>query len=334
MLRKIAVVVAALTTSLFTLPFHAWAAGITPTEVVGTAPAAAATLASRAYPKGASTAILTSALVQNLADAVTAAPLSAVLKAPILLTTGPMSVGSQTLAEIKTLHVQKVILIGAVDNAAIRSQLPHGMSVVGYAGSTRYRTSAVVFKHVELAGGNPKTVFYASANDANLTDALTVDDVAAATKSPILLLPPSGKVPLAYSNLIKSSQTSYVVGAAVSYHAPLPNEVNLAGVDRFTTATLVNQRFFHHPTGIVVTNAGYLLDALVASPYAGRQSMPLVMVGTHVIPGPSYDYLAQIASGVHSVLTVGNAVAMSPLMVRAVVQLMESGGSPGLGEPR
>jgi putative cell wall-binding protein len=299
-----------------------WAASPGMTSVTGPPAVAAATMATSQYPSGATTAILTSGQAQNLADAVTAAPLARVLNAPILLTDSPSVVGNVASAALQVLKVKRVILIGADNNASLRHQLPSGLTVVGYSGATRYQTAAAVFRAVEQAGGNRDAVFFASGNNANLTDALTVDPVAAAEKIPVLLVPPTGGLPKAYAALVRPSITSYVVGAAVSYHETLPHPVDLAGVDRYTTADLVNQRFFPHPSGIVITNASYLFDSLIASPYAGAHDMPMVMVNTTMIPGPSYDYLAAVAPEIKTVLTVGSAVAVSPAMQRAVTELL------------
>ncbi len=296
------------------------------TQISGSAVSAAVAMASRAYPQGVGTAILTSAQLQNLADAVSAAPLADTLKAPMLLTLSPTSVGNATVTELKTLHVDHVILIGADDNAKLKSELPPGVTVTGYAGANRYQTSAEVFRAVETNGGNRRLVFYASGNNPNLTDALTVDAVASAKEAPILLLPPTGGIPKAYAGLISASQTSYVVGAAVSYHDKFSHVVDLAGVDRFATATLVNQQFFPHPTGMVVTNASYLMDSLVASTFAGTRQWPMVMVGTTVIPGPSFDYLAGVASSVTDMFAVGSSSALSSAMVKALVQLTQMDG--------
>jgi len=310
------------------LPASTMAASLQPKpiSIVGTAQVAAVAAASLSYPKGVGTAILTSAAIANLADAVSAAPLAETLKAPILLTTSPVAIGSATAAELVALHVHRVVLIGADDNSTLKAELPHAMTSVGYAGANRYQTAAAVFRAVEANGGDTQMVFYASGNDANLTDALTVDAVASAKKAPILLLPPTGQVPTAYTGLVKADQTSYVVGAAVSYHDRLPHVIPLAGVNRFVTATLVNQKFFAHPTGIVITNAAYLMDSLVASPLAGSQGMPIVMVGTTVIPGPSFDYLASVAPQVANIVTVGSPVAISQAMVQALVELTKMDG--------
>ncbi len=310
-------------------PLVGFAAGarttVQETQIQGPAPIVASRLATSAYPKGAKAVVLTSASLAHLADAVTAAPLAALLKAPILLTTSDTQVGAATEATLKALAPRRVILVGAVDNPAIRSQLPSGATVVAYRGSSRYQTAFKVAEAVAGASGPLNHLYFASGNNQNLTDALTVDPIAAAERAPILLLPPGGGVPAVYQPLIRRARMIFVVGAAAKYHARLPHPLDLAGVDRYTTAAEVNQRFFPRPSGVVVTNAAFLLDALAASPWAGMHRQPVVMVNQDVIPGPSYDYLASLAGNIHSVLTVGTSGAILPQMAKAVASLVQTG---------
>ncbi len=300
-------------------------AGVKETQIQGSAPVVASRLATLAYPQGAKAVIITSGELGHLADAVTAAPLAALIKAPVLLTTSDTQLGAATGASLKALAPRRVILVGAVDNPTVRSQLPSAATVVGYRGTSRYQTAGKVAQAIVGAGGRFGHLYFASGNNANLTDALTVDAIAAAQRAPILLLPPGGRIPAIYRPLIGRARTIVVVGAAVKYHAHLPHPLNMAGIDRYTTAAEVNQRFFPHPSGVVVTNAAFLLDALVASPWAGMHQQPIVMVNQNVIPGPSYDYLVSLAGTIHTVLTVGTSGAVSPQMGKAVASLVQTG---------
>lgn len=303
------------------------------TTAVGNATEVAGQIASLGYPKGASTVVLVSGLMANLSDAVTAVPLAAALKAPLLLTASDSSIGAATLSQIKALGAHKAVLIGAVDDAAVHSQLPSSMTAVGYSGANRYATAATIAQALAKLDGPSHTVFVASGNAANLTDALTADAVAASKLAPILLVPPTGGVPSVYQAFLKSQPATYVVGAAAGYHDKLPaGTIDLAGIDRYTTAALVNQRFFPRPVGVAVTNAAYLLDALIASPWAGTHDMPIVMVNNSVIPGPSYDYLANMAVDVHRVVTVGSSAAISNAMQAALMETITL-NRPGSAAP-
>lgn len=310
--------------ALLAAPAARAAATSTPVEVQGTtAVATAVAMARIAYPHGASTAIVSSGELPHLVDAVTAAPLAALLRAPILLTASDSSVGSATLGELKTLGVKRIVLIGAVDNPTIVKALA-GYEITGISGNTRFDTAANVAKAVAAhhRTGSP-TVFVASADDANLTDALTVDPVAAALSAPVLLVAPTGGVPRPERPFLASAQTIYVVGAAASYRLPLKGAVKLAGIDRYTTADLVNERFFPHPAGVVAYNQNYLFNALVASPWAAQHRYPMVMVGASLIPGPIYDYLVGGAPW-HGLALVGVGGGISTGMATALKQVTRS----------
>ncbi len=280
-------------------------------------------VARASYPRGTETAIVASGLNTNLVDALTAAPLAALLKAPILLTASNTAVGADTLKTLKELKVSRVVLIGVVDNPSVRSQL-RGLSVIAYRGDNRYATALKVATAVRRDGGNATTLFFSSGANQHLTDALTVDPAAAALRTPVLLLPPTGGIPAGYQTLLRSSQNTYVVGAAANYSAKPRHATSLTGYDRFSTANAVNQRFFPHPMGVVVTNADstHLVDALVAGPWAGDRRFPIVMVSSHVIPGPSYDYLQSITNSVSAIGVAGGIRVVPPLMSNAIAQIM------------
>ncbi len=285
----------------------------------------AAQLAAATDPKGAETVILSSGLNQNLVDALTAAPLSALLKAPILLTASNHTIGSDPLSAIKRLGARKVLLVGAVDNAAIKSQLPAGVSVAGYAGSNRYQTALDVARAIKSAGGNMSTLFFSSGENTNLTDALTIDPVAVRYRSPVLLLPAQGGLPAGYQALLKPTTSTFVIGAAASYGLKLPHAQTLSGVDRYSTAAAINQRFFPHPMGVVLTNAdgSHLVDALTVGPLAGQEGFPIVMVSNTIIPGPTYDYLETISNSVSALVIAGGTESISSLMATAIAQMLK-----------
>ncbi len=280
-------------------------------------------VARAGYPQGTRTAVLASGLNANLVDALSAAPLAAVLKAPILLTASNAAVGPDTLKTLKELKVSRVVLIGVVDNPSVRSQLA-GLRIIAYRGNNRYATALKVALAVRHDGGNMTTLFFSSGADQHLTDALTVDPAAAALRAPVLLLPPTGGLPAGYSALLRFAPHAFVVGAAAKYSARPPHAVVLTGYDRFSTANAVNERFFSHPMGVVVTNAGvaHLVDALVVGPWAGERGFPIVMVSSHVIPGPTYDYLQSITNSVSAIGVVGGIRVVPSLMSSAIAQIM------------
>ncbi|MCL5064517.1 MAG: cell wall-binding repeat-containing protein, partial [Firmicutes bacterium] len=155
-------------------------------------------IANAEYPKGTSTAILASGLEANWVDSLTAAPLAKALKAPILLTSGVNTVGTETMAELTKLGVTKVILIGAVGSSVnapkIEAELGSGITATTISGSTRFGTAGLVAQALAKIEGVTtfKTVFVASGEQGNLVDALAADPVAAEMGDPILLVPNTG----------------------------------------------------------------------------------------------------------------------------------------------
>lgn len=261
----------------------------------------ASVIANVEYPKGTTTAILTSGLEANWVDSITAAPLATALKAPILLTSGVATVGSATLTELKTLGVTKVYLIGEVGNSVnapkIEAQLGQGVTATTISGATRFATAGLVAKTLASVEGvkSFSTVFIASADQNHLADALAADPMAAEMGDPILLVPNSGDSSPMDPNVtayFNDAATGYLVGPAQAYlYNNAPSTLSLIpvyGQHAAGTASALDQQLA--PKGgyktLFITNGdeANLVDTLTAGPLIAMDDGAIADVYNGTVP--------------------------------------------------
>ena len=292
-------------------------------------------IANAEYPKGTSTAILASGLEANWVDSLTAAPLATALKAPILLTSGVNTVGTETMAELTKLGVTKVILIGAVGDSVnapkIEAELGSGITATTISGPTRFGTAGLVAQALAKIEGVTtfKTVFVASGEQGNLVDALAADPVAAEMGDPILLVPNTGDsspIDTNEDNYLNSATTGYLIGAAQGYlYNNAPSTLSLIpvyGQDRAGTAAAIDQKFA--PTGgyktLFITNGvdSHLVDALTAGPLMAMDNAAMAEVYSGTVPPSTTKLLASsILSGVTSMDVVGGPASIPSSLYEA-----------------
>lgn len=149
--------------------------------------ATAVRVSAFSYPNGADTVVLVSG--QDYPDAVSAAPLAAKLRAPLLLTpTG--SIAAATLNEIKRLDPSRVIVVGGtgVVSNRVLTQLGSygGDKVTRLGGGNRYETSAKVARFGWKAAGSTHAFV---ATGGGYADALAAAPAAAKLDAPVILAP-------------------------------------------------------------------------------------------------------------------------------------------------
>ncbi|MHB1446416.1 MAG: cell wall-binding repeat-containing protein [Acidimicrobiales bacterium] len=270
-------------------------------------------VARAAYPNGVAsqTAVLVAGDDSHLVDALTAAPLAKSLAAPILLTKGAESLGSAMASELSVLGVTKVVLVGAVANPAIQSQLPTGVTVSAeYAGASRYDTAAQVADALQQQTGSSSfpQVFVASGNQANLADALSAAPAAAMAGAPLLLAPPavgwSITMPASEAPFTGAAHTLVQVGVLapdnVSNAGSSDTIERLGGATRYSTSDAIDAKFFPGASSVLVANGvpTHLVDALSAGPYAAEIQAPVLLTAGGVVGTEGSHYLASLPPSV------------------------------------
>jgi len=265
--------------ALTMVPFNTFAAGTVPTRLAGTtAEQTAVKIAEQTGWTG--TAILASSTSYGMVDALTAAPLSSYLKAPILLTGAGNVLDAATKAELAKLEVKTVYVTSGtavIKQSVIDELKAMGIEVLELGGFDRAATS------VNIASKMVGVTKVAVAN--GLQDALSIAAIAAAANQPILLtnkdaLPDSVATFLAANPSITASEViggTGIISDAVM--AKLPSATRHAGNTAYDTNGQIIQDF---NTSLAYENV-YLasgvtgIDALAGAPLAAQTKSAIVL---------------------------------------------------------
>ncbi|MEA4902195.1 cell wall-binding repeat-containing protein [Desulfitobacterium sp.] len=281
------------------------------------------------WPQGASTAVLTTG--ENYPDALSAAPLAAKYKAPILLVNSS-GMGAETASELKRLNTKKVYIIGGtgVIPKSVESQLRlAGISAVRLAGQDRYDTALEVAKTV----GTSKGVFVTSGE--SFADSLSAAPIAAGQGMPILLVPRDGLTPNEKNFIAKAKlKRIVIVGSENEVSATVQNQ--LPGSERIdgenaydrNVALLKSFEDTLNRDKIYVATGENFPDALSASALAQRNMNGVLLIQGNTIPTSVQDYLGSRIIG-HIEIMGGEGVILPATeynlagMTARVVQLEE-----------
>lgn len=254
------------------------------------------------WPSGAKAAILVPA--RTWPDAMSAAPLSRKLDAPVLLSeAGRLT--SETAAELARLRPAEVVLVGGEGSlnasvaaeAALAASLPPA-SVRRIGGASRYHVAAGVSEAVVgTATGGPVVI---ASGDA-FADGLTASAIAAKLRAPLLLANRYGLPAATAAHLAAHPPSSTIVvgGKATlpdAVVAGLPAITRIEGADRFAVNVAAIQRYW--PSGtvspIVADGIGFP-DALVAGSLSGKTGRPLLLVKGRVLPDRTREWIQRTA---------------------------------------
>ena len=265
--------------ALTIVPFNAFATGTVPTRLAGTT--AAQTAVAIADQTGwTGTAILASSASYGMVDALTAAPLSSYLKAPILLTGAEIVLDAATKAELVKLSVTKIYVTSgtAVISQAVLTELASmNITVIPLGGLDRSATS------VNIASKMVGVTKVAVAN--GLQDALSIAAIASADNEPILLtdedaLPASVKTYFAANPGITASDVIGGTGIiSDTVKSILPSATRHAGNTAYDTNNKVIQDFASSLEfdQVYLANGVTGIDALSGAPLAAQTKSAIVL---------------------------------------------------------
>jgi len=265
--------------TLSMIPFNVFAASTVPARIAGgTAAQTAVAIAEQTGWNGV--AVLASSAPYAMMDALSAGPLAASLKAPILLTGGAGALDADTKAELAKLAVKTVYVTSgtAVISQAVLNELTGmGMTVVALGGADQFETSVNIAK--KMTGVTKVAVA------GSLQDALSIAAIAAAANEPILLtnkdaLPPSVAAYLKANPAIVASDViggTGVISDAVM--AQLPKATRHAGNSAYDTNNQVIQDFNAAITygNVFLANGETGIDALAGAPLAAMTKSAIVL---------------------------------------------------------
>ncbi|WP_407306878.1 cell wall-binding repeat-containing protein [Desulfosporosinus sp. SB140] len=248
----------------------------------------AALIAQRGWTGSTDNVVLSSGINSALVDALSAGPLAAKLKAPILLTDSGQDLNSFTKAELERLKPKKVYITSGtavIKASAIEEIKALGITPVPLGGIDQYETSANIAKEM-VSLGTDVTKVVVTAGWMAPVDALSVSSIAAALEIPILAtthdaLPPSIKE---FLNEHPGITDSYVIGGTAvvgeAIKEALPGTVHrYFGVTKFDTNLEVLKGFAKdiHYDKVYVANGDTFVDALSGVSLASLTNSPILL---------------------------------------------------------
>ncbi|ODA41185.1 cell wall-binding repeat-containing protein [Desulfosporosinus sp. BG] len=321
--------------ALTIVPFNAFANSAIPTRLGGTtAEQTAVQIADQTGYTG--TAILASSASYGASDALTAGPLAAYLKAPILLQ-GPGAVlNADTKAELTKLKVTKVYVTSgtAVISQAVINQLKDmKIEVVSLGGADRFETSVNIAKKLVELGAPVKkvAVAYGWLNQ----DALSIASIASAANEPIILTEKAGLSASAKAFLAANLgiTTSDVIGGTgvidATVLAQLPSPTRHFGNTAYDTNNQVIQDFAASLAfdNVFVANGKTGIDALAGAPLAAQSKSAIVLTDGATVPAAAAFTFSK--SSASTIVTALGGTAVVPESIRAGVAAGQVTAVPG-----
>ncbi|MGD6803427.1 S8 family serine peptidase [Rossellomorea vietnamensis] len=228
-----------------------------------------------------------------IADGLTATPLASAHDAPILLTQKDQ-VPAETLAEIKRLGADEVVLVGGtgvVSSEVERNFKNKGYTVSRLGGSTRYETSLFIAKELDKVV-DVKEAYLAYGKGE--PDALSIAAQSGIKKQPIILVDKKN-VPGATYDWLKSEGLAgaYFIGGSAVIDQKIITDMNritsgdvtgnrISGSNRHDTNAKVIRKFYtdtnYSTIMIAKSETEKLVDALSAGPLAAKAGVPVLLV--------------------------------------------------------
>lgn len=265
------------------------------------------------------------AYAYGFADALSAAPLSAKLNAPLLLTE-PDYLSDAARKEISRLKPSRVILAGGtgVVGTAIEQELKRNYEVKRLSGSDRYQTSLAI---ADFGWGQSGSKEAFIATGAAFPDALAAGAAAAGADMPVILVDGSlGSVPSTQTAKMEhyGVETVHIAGGegAVSWgiERSLKNmqfTVNrYAGPDRFSTSGSIAESFGTLHGGVYLASGANYPDALAGAVVAGKQQAVLLLTEHTCLPWGLQRSLAILKPGELTILGGESIVSQSVALPR------------------
>lgn len=222
-------------------------------------------------------------------DALSAGPLAAEMKAPVLLTRNGR-VPPEVAAEISRLGATRAIPIGGF--AAVPQEvsgLPAGVvldNASRLAGETRYGTSVAVAERLRELKGAAELPLVA-ATGSTFPDAIAAGPAASSIGGAVLLVGDTKSARAETSEMLKKAPRVDAVGgpaARTLQSMGVKAEKTASGPDRYATAGLVAENYFRSPHRAYVASGVAFPDALTAAAPAGMLKVPIFLVRPDRIP--------------------------------------------------
>jgi len=222
---------------------------------------------------------------EKYTDVLTATVLGNEKDAPILLAQ-KNSIDKKTLAEIKRLNVEDIIISGGIDSVSnkVEEQLK-GYNVTRIAGQDRYETAVRIGDEVRKITGNKTESMLV--DGTNFPDVITMSSLASHKRVPILLTEPQ-KLTNTTKDTIKSWGVNDVTlgGGYNSVSKDIENNLGVSkvsrfgGEDRYETAELIGaevRKVIGNSSDMVLVDGTNFPDGITINSLASNFKSPIML---------------------------------------------------------
>lgn len=258
----------------------------------------AVAVSKQTYPSGAATVIVATGL--DFADSLSAAPLAAKLRAPLLLT-DPRALSPETRTEIQRLKPKTILVVGgagAVSSKAYDELKNLQPAIKRLEGTDRYATAVKVAQEGWPQKGATKQAFIATGLD--YPDALAAGAAAGKLGIPVLLVPGNLGAHAGVKNeLARLGATKiHIAGETGAVSAAMQKSLSTSpsrtvarygGIDRYATASTIVNQVFSGSADVYWANGAGFADALTGAAAAGARGAALILVKEQCVPSNTYS---------------------------------------------
>ena len=296
----------------------------------------------RAFPNGSDTVIIATAY--DWPDALSAAPLSGTVMAPVLLVHQGY-LDEPVEKEIERLGASRAYIVGghgAVSRDVGEKLWGMGLAVTRLAGTDRYGTSAAIareiFERLELNGKTDyEPTIACVVTGADYPDALAVGPLAAAGLWPVLLEPPAPGLWEGTSDLMEELglTEALIIGGPGAVESWTEDELaaalgtdsvaRIAGPDRYWTAALVAELGVVAgltPDTVALASGRDFPDALAGASLQRSSTSVLLLTDPGVVSEGTAAWLDLWGSGVFTIRFIGGSGAVSEAVRSRSLQLV------------
>ncbi len=269
-------------------------------------------VSAHAYEK-ANYAILASGT--SFPDALSAAPLSQGLKAPMLLSPSD-ALPKVVKEELTRLGTKTVYLIGGQEvmpNKLIQELAEMKITTIRVSGRDRYNTSEQIARLVRSQ--TPVNQGFLTSG-TTFPDALSISSYAAWQGIPVLLTDGQSLTETIVDSLKGMSKVTIVGGEAIisnrletALEVLGKDSVRVAGAYRYITSAAIAETYFKSPKTVYIVNGTNFPDALGAAPAAGKANAPVLLTNGIALDKSISDYLTKAKP--KNIVLIGGEEAIS-----------------------
>ncbi|MCS5722797.1 cell wall-binding repeat-containing protein [Herbiconiux sp. CPCC 203407] len=260
---------------------------------------------------------------EKYSDALSAASVAGLRKAPLLLSRST-TITTSTSAELLRLNPKHVVIVGGTASVAeivvdaLKAVVPEGVKFTRIGGADRFEVSRALIRHADLGVSSASGVVVATGS--NFSDALAASPAAVLAQAPVLLVNGSASALTAEEAALLAhlgARSVHIAGGPASVSPAL--ETFLAksftvtrsnGTDRYEAAVALNKAAFTSPTGKIYLASGTAFaDALSAGPVAGRDGSPIYLVKNGCVPNSVLQEIVRLKPT--SIIVLGGTATLS-----------------------